>query len=152
LFEYVCRNLLLKFQKVKTLDYLLYCLWILLYKKTDILCVVKNIDNWRTKDNEKTKREHLAYDIKVIYLFKSFGWKFLDYLCGCVLFCTYDSYIYDIFYKQLLCILLGMLYVLFSILFVFILFVSELSLSAFTTTFAFRRQSLRKRPGCWLTH
>jgi len=30
----------------------------LLFKKTAILWVGKNIDNWRTKNNEKTKREH----------------------------------------------------------------------------------------------
>jgi len=52
----------------------------LLFKKTAILWVGKNIDDWRNKNSEKAKREHLAYDVKVIYLKKSFGQKFVDFL------------------------------------------------------------------------
>jgi len=38
----------------------------LLFKKTAFSWVGKNIDGWRNKNNEKAKRENLAYDIKVI--------------------------------------------------------------------------------------
>jgi len=46
----------------------------LLFKKIVILC------NWRTKNYEKTKRKHLAYDVKVTYFKKMFGQKFVDSL------------------------------------------------------------------------
>jgi hypothetical protein len=36
----------------------------LLFKKTAILWVGKNINNWRTKNNGKIKREHLGYFIR----------------------------------------------------------------------------------------
>jgi hypothetical protein len=52
----------------------------LLFKKIAILWVGKNIDSWITKNNGKSKRENLAYDVKVIYFKKSFGQKFVDYL------------------------------------------------------------------------
>jgi hypothetical protein len=47
---------------------------------TSVSWVGKNIDSWITKNNGKTKRENLAYDVKVIYFKISFGQKFVDYL------------------------------------------------------------------------
>jgi len=49
-------------------------------KNNENILIYIYIDNWRTKNNEKTKMEHLAYDVKVIYLKKLFSQKFVDYL------------------------------------------------------------------------
>lgn len=50
------------------------------YKKFDVIRVVKIINNWKNIDIYKSKRQQKALNVKVNYAYKAYGQKFIDYL------------------------------------------------------------------------